>query len=225
MSTSAAASFSTAPSSTPRRAASRATPGVCIGRRRHDRDRRHRHRRDQGRDHPRAGGRTSRCRRSASRLTLAIDWERRHRLMRMHTACHLLTVVCPYPDHRRGGRRGRQSRVDFDIPDAGFTKEDVDGAADGTGRGRPSGLHALDHRRGTRRQSRPGEVEERAAADRHRPHPAGLHRRGGVGSTASPAAARMCSRPARSARSTSARSRRRAARTAASASASARCPR
>ena len=30
-------------------------------------------------------------------LRLAIDWERRYRLMRMHTACHLLTVVCPFP--------------------------------------------------------------------------------------------------------------------------------
>ena len=30
-------------------------------------------------------------------VRLAIDWERRYRLMRMHTACHLLTVVCPFP--------------------------------------------------------------------------------------------------------------------------------
>jgi len=30
-------------------------------------------------------------------VRLAIDWERRLKLMRMHTACHLLTVVCPYP--------------------------------------------------------------------------------------------------------------------------------
>ncbi len=30
-------------------------------------------------------------------LALAIDWPRRHLLMRMHTACHLLTVVCPFP--------------------------------------------------------------------------------------------------------------------------------
>jgi misacylated tRNA(Ala) deacylase len=31
------------------------------------------------------------------KLVLHIDWERRHKLMRMHTACHLLSVVCPYP--------------------------------------------------------------------------------------------------------------------------------
>jgi len=31
------------------------------------------------------------------KVKLAIDWERRHLLMRMHAACHLLTVVCPFP--------------------------------------------------------------------------------------------------------------------------------
>ena len=34
---------------------------------------------------------------AGERVKLAIDWERRLRLMRMHTACHLLTVVCPFP--------------------------------------------------------------------------------------------------------------------------------
>lgn len=58
------------------------------------------------------------------KLSLEIDWERRLRLMRMHTACHLLTVVCPYPI--TGAAVGEDdSRVDFDIPDAGFTKEAV----------------------------------------------------------------------------------------------------
>lgn len=58
------------------------------------------------------------------RLKLAIDWERRHLLMRMHAACHLLTVVCPYPITGAAVSED-DSRVDFDIPDAGFTKEDV----------------------------------------------------------------------------------------------------
>ena len=57
-------------------------------------------------------------------LVLRIDWNRRYRLMRMHTACHLLTVVCPYPI--TGAAVGEnESRVDFDLPDAGVTREDA----------------------------------------------------------------------------------------------------
>lgn len=58
------------------------------------------------------------------RLKLVIDWQRRHLLMRMHTACHLLTVVCPYPITGAAVSED-DSRVDFDIPDTGFSKEDV----------------------------------------------------------------------------------------------------
>ncbi|MGX9178170.1 alanyl-tRNA editing protein [Mesorhizobium sp. BHbdii] len=57
-------------------------------------------------------------------IKLAVDWERRHLLMRMHTACHLLTVVCPFPITGASVSED-DSRVDFDIPDAGFTREDV----------------------------------------------------------------------------------------------------
>lgn len=57
-------------------------------------------------------------------LALAIDWDRRYRLMRMHTACHLLTAICPFPI--TGAAVGEEdSRIDFDLPDAGVTKEDV----------------------------------------------------------------------------------------------------
>ena len=164
--------------------------GSSDARRRHARSTsRHHHRREQGRDHPHSGGRRRRCR-PGERVTLAIDWERRYRLMRMHTACHLLTVVCPFPITGAAVAED-DSRVDFDIPDAGFTKEDVTARLMELVARRPSGLHALDHRRGACRQSRPGEVEECAAAGRHRPHPAGLHRRQCARSTASPAAARM----------------------------------
>ncbi|PBC04681.1 alanyl-tRNA editing protein [Mesorhizobium sp. WSM3860] len=58
------------------------------------------------------------------KLKLAIDWQRRHLLMRMHSACHLLTVVCPFPITGAAVAED-DSRVDFDIPDAGFSKEDV----------------------------------------------------------------------------------------------------
>ena len=48
------------------------------------------------------------------KLVLHVDWPRRYKLMRMHTACHLLSVVCPYPI--TGAAVGEdESRVDFDM--------------------------------------------------------------------------------------------------------------
>ncbi len=45
-----------------------------------------------------------------------LDWERRHKLMRMHTALHLVTVVLPYPI--TGAAVGEdKGRVDFNLPD------------------------------------------------------------------------------------------------------------
>lgn len=45
-----------------------------------------------------------------------IDWDRRYRLMRMHTALHLLSVVFAYPV--TGGSIGEdKGRLDFDMPD------------------------------------------------------------------------------------------------------------
>jgi misacylated tRNA(Ala) deacylase len=45
-----------------------------------------------------------------------IDWTRRHRLMRMHTALHLLSVVVPLPV--TGGQIGTErGRLDFDMPE------------------------------------------------------------------------------------------------------------
>jgi misacylated tRNA(Ala) deacylase len=61
---------------------------------------------------------------AGQRVKLAIDWERRLKLMRMHTACHLLTAVCPFPITGAAVAED-DSRIDFDIPDAGFTKEDI----------------------------------------------------------------------------------------------------
>ncbi len=58
------------------------------------------------------------------KVTGHVDWERRYNLMRMHTACHILSVVCPYPI-TSASVGPDESRVDFDIPEAGLTKEDV----------------------------------------------------------------------------------------------------
>lgn len=57
-------------------------------------------------------------------LKLVIDWERRLKLMRMHTACHLLTVICPFPI-TGAAVSDTDSRVDFDIPDQAFDKAEV----------------------------------------------------------------------------------------------------
>jgi misacylated tRNA(Ala) deacylase len=55
-------------------------------------------------------------------ISAEIDWERRLRLMRMHTALHLLTVVLPFPV--TGGSVGEdRGRLDFDMPDAPGDRE------------------------------------------------------------------------------------------------------
>ena len=50
-------------------------------------------------------------------VTQRLDWNRRHRLMCMHTGLHLLSVVVPLPV--TGGAVGAEkSRLDFDMPEA-----------------------------------------------------------------------------------------------------------
>ncbi len=57
-------------------------------------------------------------------LILHVDWARRYRMMRMHTALHLLTVVCPYPV--TGAAVGEdEGRIDFDLPEADTDKTEV----------------------------------------------------------------------------------------------------
>jgi misacylated tRNA(Ala) deacylase len=49
-------------------------------------------------------------------VTQRLDWARRYRHMRMHTALHLLSVVVPLPV--TGGQIGSdRGRLDFDMPD------------------------------------------------------------------------------------------------------------
>ena len=57
-------------------------------------------------------------------IKAAIDWPIRHARMRMHTALHLLSAVLPYPV--TGGSVGEaESRLDFDIPEAGLDKDAI----------------------------------------------------------------------------------------------------
>ncbi|XYK80863.1 MAG: alanyl-tRNA editing protein [Labrenzia sp.] len=57
-----------------------------------------------------------------TKLTVHIDWARRYRLMRMHTALHLLSVALPFPV--TGGQIGDgEGRLDFDMGDTALDKE------------------------------------------------------------------------------------------------------
>jgi len=60
-------------------------------------------------------------------VTVEIDWERRHRLMRMHTCLHLLCAVVP--GAVTGGSVGDgRGRLDFDVPGASLDKEAINAA-------------------------------------------------------------------------------------------------
>lgn len=49
-------------------------------------------------------------------VSAEVDWSRRYKLMRMHTALHLLSVVLPFPV--TGGSVGEdKGRLDFDMPE------------------------------------------------------------------------------------------------------------
>lgn len=58
------------------------------------------------------------------RVVAAIDWQRRHRLMRMHTGLHLLCAVVP--GAVTGGSVGDgKGRLDFDLPEPTLDKEAI----------------------------------------------------------------------------------------------------
>jgi misacylated tRNA(Ala) deacylase len=57
-------------------------------------------------------------------VTLKIDWGPRYRRMRMHTALHLLSAILPYPV-TGGAVNEDDSRLDFDIPEAGLDKDEI----------------------------------------------------------------------------------------------------
>jgi misacylated tRNA(Ala) deacylase len=57
------------------------------------------------------------------RVTIALDWDLRHRHMRMHTALHLLCSLVKFPV--TGGQIGaEEGRLDFDIEDASAVDKD-----------------------------------------------------------------------------------------------------
>jgi misacylated tRNA(Ala) deacylase len=63
---------------------------------------------------------------AGTKLPLEIDWERRHRLMRLHTALHLLGAVVKAPV--TGGRIGDdKAHLDFDIEMEKLVKDPIEG--------------------------------------------------------------------------------------------------
>ncbi len=61
---------------------------------------------------------------AGKQVEACIDWERRHRLMRMHTLLHLLCVVIP-AGVTGGSIRDGSGRLDFDLPESTLDKEHI----------------------------------------------------------------------------------------------------
>ena len=61
---------------------------------------------------------------AGSEVTAGIDWDRRHRLMRMHTCLHLLCSLVPAPV-TGGSIRDGSGRLDFDLPESTLDKQDL----------------------------------------------------------------------------------------------------
>ena len=98
-----------------------------------------------------------------------LDWDTRHKLMRMHTCLHLLCSLVKFPV--TGGQVGTDdSRLDFDIEDASAVDKDtLTRRPQRADRRRSSGQRPLDHRRRAGGQSGPGAHHVGEAADGHRP--------------------------------------------------------
>ncbi|WP_427310470.1 alanyl-tRNA editing protein [Cupriavidus sp. H39] len=62
--------------------------------------------------------------RVGERVTVAIDWARRHRLMRLHTCLHLLGSLIPVPV-TGCGISPESARIDFDLPESTLDKADL----------------------------------------------------------------------------------------------------
>ena len=62
--------------------------------------------------------------RAGSQVVARIDWDRRHRLMRMHSCLHLLCSLIAAPV-TGGSIRDGSGRLDFDLPESTLDKADL----------------------------------------------------------------------------------------------------
>ncbi|RDK07292.1 alanyl-tRNA editing protein [Cupriavidus lacunae] len=62
--------------------------------------------------------------RIGERVTVTIDWARRHKLMRLHTCLHLLGSLIPVPV-TGCGISPESARIDFDLPESTLDKADL----------------------------------------------------------------------------------------------------
>lgn len=62
-----------------------------------------------------------------TQVTQTLDWDRRYRHMRIHTALHLLSVVIPMPVSG-GAITAEKGRLDFDMPEAPEDRDAVEAA-------------------------------------------------------------------------------------------------
>ena len=141
-------------------------------------------------------------------VTLELDWDRRYRLMRMHTALHLLSVVFPFPV--TGGSIGEdKGRLDFDMPDVPDNLAELEAKLNDM----VAGHHAITQEWITDDEmaANPGLIKTMKVKP---PMGQGRVRLIRIGtSTCSPVGARMSPTRPRSGRSSWARSKRRARRT------------
>ena len=80
-----------------------------------------------------------------SSVTAEIDWQRRHRLMRMHSCLHLLCAVIP--GEVTGGQvADGKGRLDFNLPDAKLDKDQIEAELNRLIAEDHAGQPALDHR-------------------------------------------------------------------------------
>ncbi len=116
------------------------------------------------------------CPSPAAEVTAEIDWERRHRLMRMHTCLHLLCAVVPGAVTGGQVSDGR-GRLDFDVPGASLDKEAIAARLNELIAAGHEVDAALDQRRGAGGAPRAGAHDVGQAALRRRPGAADGDRR------------------------------------------------